>query len=120
MKGHVEQSITMIKFLPSLDYVITVIGHHERYDGKGYPRGLKGEDIPLGARILCLADSFDAMMSSRSYKEAYSLEQTLLILEEEAGRQFDPQLVHLFTRLLWKGEVEVKNAANAEEESAPV
>ncbi len=121
MKGHVEQSITMIKFLPSLDYVVpTVIGHHERYDGKGYPRGLKGEDIPLGARILCLADSFDAMMSSRSYKEAYSLEQTLLILEEEAGRQFDPQLVHLFTRLLWKGEVEVKNAANAEEESAPV
>ncbi len=115
MKGHVEQSITMIKFLPSLDYVIpTVIGHHERYDGKGYPRGLKGEDIPLGARILCVADSFDAMMSKRSYKLAYPLEQALSIMEEEAGRQFDPQMASIFVRLVRSGKIEVKSLGGSE------
>ena len=75
MKSHVEQSISIIRHLPSLDYVIpAVVGHHERYDGRGYPRGLKGEEIPLLARMLCIADSFDAMISKRSYKEAYTLD----------------------------------------------
>ena len=60
-----EASIDIIRHLPSLDYVIpAVIGHHERYDGKGYPRRIAGEDIPLTARILCVADSFDAMTSN--------------------------------------------------------
>ena len=109
MKGHVEQSIDMIRFLPSLDYVIpAVIGHHERYDGKGYPRGLSGEDIPVSARILCIADSFDAMISSRIYKEGYSVEHTLCILEEEGGRQFDPVLVISFVELVRSGEITVQ------------
>lgn len=70
MKGHVEASIGIIRHLPSLDYVIpAVIGHHERYDGNGYPRRIAGEDIPASARILCIADSFDAMTSKRCYKE---------------------------------------------------
>lgn len=106
MKGHVENSIGIIRHLPSLNYVIpAVIGHHERYDGKGYPRRIAGEDIPLSARILCIADSFDAIISKRSYKEAYSIEYALEILEQEAGKQFDPQLCHLFVSLVRSGTV---------------
>jgi len=108
MKSHVENSIGIIRHLPSLDYVIpSVIGHHEHYDGKGYPRRIAGEDIPLGARILCIADSFDAMISQRSYKQPYPLEKALHILLEEAGRQFDPQLVPVFVELVRSGRVQV-------------
>ncbi|WP_312640707.1 HD domain-containing phosphohydrolase [Hydrogenoanaerobacterium sp.] len=106
MKGHVENSIGIIRYLPSLDYVIpAVIGHHERYDGRGYPRGIAGEDIPLSARILCIADSFDAMISKRSYKDAYSLDYALNELEKEAGKQFDPYLAPLFASLVRSGKI---------------
>lgn len=109
MKGHVESSIGIIRHLPSLDYVIpAVIGHHERYDGKGYPRRIAGEDIPLMARILCIADSFDAIVSKRSYKEPQTAERALQILEEEAGRQFDPELVSVYIKLIKSGKVQVK------------
>lgn len=105
MKTHVELSIGIIRHLPSLDYVIpAVIGHHERYDGHGYPRGLKGEEIPLAARILCIADSFDAMVSERSYKPQIEVGTALQILQEEAGKQFDPKLVPVFIRLVSEGE----------------
>jgi diguanylate cyclase (GGDEF)-like protein/putative nucleotidyltransferase with HDIG domain len=109
MKSHVEHSIGIIRNLPSLDYVIpAVIGHHERYDGKGYPRGIKGEDIPLAARMLCVADSFDAMISKRSYKEPYTLGHTLAEMEKQAGLQFDGHLVTLFVRLVKTGRIEVQ------------
>lgn len=109
MKGHVENSIGIIRHLPSLDYVIPgVIAHHERYDGRGYPRRIAGEDIPLSARILCIADSFDAMISKRSYKESFPLDQSLELLNQEAGKQFDPQLVHLFIDLVLAGEIEAQ------------
>lgn len=108
MKGHVENSIGIIRHLPSLDYVIpAVIGHHERYDGKGYPRRIAGEDIPLMARILCIADSFDAMISVRSYKRSMPVEKALSILEEEAGRQFDPKLVPVFVNLVKSGTIKI-------------
>lgn len=69
MKTHVENSTKMIRYLPHMDYVIpAVLGHHERYDGTGYPRGLAGEDIPYMARILTIADCFDAMTARRPYK----------------------------------------------------
>lgn len=103
MKGHVENSINIIKHLPSLDYLIpAVIAHHERWDGKGYPRSLKKLDIPLFARILCIADSFDAILSNRPYKEAYSLEYALNELKKEAGKQFDPEIVDIFLELVDK------------------
>ena len=108
MKEHVENSIGIIRHLPSLDYVIpAVIGHHERWDGRGYPRRIAGEDIPLSARILCIADSFDAMVSKRSYKDAYSTERALRIVSDEAGRQFDPQLAELFVKLVENGTITV-------------
>ena len=70
--------------------------HHERYDGKGYPDGLKGEDIPLEARIMALADVYDALVSQRVYKKAFPKEKAIEILREGAGTQFDPALVPLF------------------------
>ena len=70
--------------------------HHERWDGKGYPDGLAGEDIPLEARMMALADVYDALVSKRVYKEAYSKEKACAILREGAGSQFDPELVQLF------------------------
>ena len=70
--------------------------HHERYDGTGYPDGLKGEDIPLEARIMALADVYDALISERVYKKAYSKEESRRIIEEGLGTQFDPRLGALF------------------------
>ena len=108
MKGHVENSIGIIRHLPSLDYVIpAVIGHHERYVGKGYPRRIAGENIPIMARILCIVDSFDTMVSKRSYKRSMPVEQALCILKEEAGRQFDPNLVPIFVNLVLENKIKV-------------
>ena len=111
MKKHVDHSVGIIRYLPSLDFVIpAVIGHHERFDGTGYPRRVAGEDIPLSARILCVADSFDAMTSDRVYKKAYSVEHALSMMEKQAGRQFDPRLVTVFVDLVRKGEIVLQNA----------
>ena len=82
MKTHVENSTKMIRYLPDMDYVIpAVVGHHERYDGTGYPRGLAGQNIPYMARILTIADCFDAMTAKRPYKQALSVEYAVNELE---------------------------------------
>jgi len=67
--------------------------HHEKWDGSGYPRGLKGEDIPIEARIVAVADVFDALTNKRPYKEAWSVEDTLKEIKEQSGRHFDPEVV---------------------------
>jgi len=72
------------------------LNHHEKWDGKGYPRGMKGEEIPIEARIASLADVFDALTTKRSYKPAFSLEETVAIIESESGKQFDPKVVAAF------------------------
>ena len=72
--------------------------HHERWDGKGYPSGLAGEQIPLSARIMAVADVFDALYSKRSYKEGFSFEKSMGIIQEGAGTQFDPRIVEAFVR----------------------
>ncbi len=74
--------------------------HHERWDGKGYPDGLHGEVIPLSARIMAVADVFDALTSPRVYKEAFPLEKALSIIEEGSGKQFDPKCVEVFMEAL--------------------
>jgi HD-GYP domain-containing protein (c-di-GMP phosphodiesterase class II) len=74
--------------------------HHERYDGKGYPDGLAGEEISLGARILCVADSFDAMVSERPYSKNMTMEQAFKELEKNAGTQFDPEIVKIFIKVM--------------------
>ncbi|MFP4355547.1 MAG: HD domain-containing phosphohydrolase [Phycisphaerae bacterium] len=69
--------------------------HHERWDGSGYPDGLAGEEIPLGARVICIADSIDAMLMLRTYKRAYSVEEMLQELRRCCGHQFDPELTEV-------------------------
>ena len=110
MKKHVDHSVGIIRYLPSLDFVIpAVIGHHERYDGTGYPRRVAGEDIPLSARILCVADSFDAMTSDRVYKKAYPVDYALSMLEKQAGKQFDPRLARVFVEEFRRGNIVLQN-----------
>jgi len=76
--------------------------HHEKVDGTGYPQGLQGDQIPLGSKIVTLADSFDAMMTDRPYRSRLSLDQTLNDLKKHAGKQFDEQVVSAFCRILLK------------------
>ena len=101
MKTHVEKSVEMIRFLPNMDYVIpAVVSHHERYDGKGYPNGIKGKDIPVLGRILAVCDSFDAMISRRAYKEALSVDYAVGELERGKGTQFDPEAAQAFIEMV--------------------
>src|SRR6187402_2821860 len=77
-----------------------ILSHHERWDGKGYPAGLKGEEIPLGARILSVVDYFDALMAERPYHKAMTSDAAIGLLQQEAGKGLDPQVVKLFNELL--------------------
>jgi HD-GYP domain-containing protein (c-di-GMP phosphodiesterase class II) len=75
---------------------VIVLAHHERYDGAGYPRGLAGEQIPLGSRIFMIADTFDAMTSDRAYRAALPAEEALAEILRNSGTQFDPEAVRAF------------------------
>lgn len=75
---------------------ITALTHHERWDGKGYPQGLAGEDIPLAGRIVCIADVFDALTAKRPYKDAWPVEKAVRVIKEGSGTQFDPGLIEIF------------------------
>lgn len=96
-----EQIVKEIKFLEL--GVPLIRHHHERYDGKGYPDGLEGEKIPLLARILTVADAFDAMVSTRPYRRALTFGEAKKELEQKAGTQFDPRIVKIFCKILDKG-----------------
>lgn len=73
--------------------------HHERFDGQGYPNGLKGKDIPLAARIMAVIDAYDAMVNDRCYHKAVTAEEAMAILENEAGAQFDPDIIAVFKKV---------------------
>ena len=106
IQSHTVKGANMVKDFTSIEHIRDgVLYHHERYDGKGYPEGLKGENIPLIGRIICISDSFDAMNSSRCYREKLSQNQILDELKNNAGKQFDPKLVEIFLRLIDKGEI---------------
>lgn len=104
MKGHAAMGAEIVrKVLTNLqeeDFVQVAENvahyHHEKYDGKGYPDGLKGEEIPIEARIMALADVFDALVSKRCYKDAYSYEKAYSIIEQDTGTHFDPVLAPIF------------------------
>jgi putative two-component system response regulator len=72
------------------------ISHHEKWNGKGYPQGLSGDNIPLSGRIVCLADAFDALISKRPYKDPYPIETAADIIKKERGEHFDPDIVDVF------------------------
>jgi HD-GYP domain-containing protein (c-di-GMP phosphodiesterase class II) len=97
---HPEMGFRILKDIPQLNDVLPgVLHHHERWDGRGYPHGLAGADIPLIARLIALADSFDAMSSSRTYRKAMSRSTVLEEIRRNAGTQFDPNLVPAFVSL---------------------
>ncbi len=92
-----DESLRATANLKALKTAIDLISsHHERWDGKGYPRGLAGRDIPLSGRIVAAADVFDALTSRRPYKEAFSIEKTLDIMRDSVGTQFDPWVFNAF------------------------
>ena len=82
------------------DVIPWILHHHERWDGRGYPDGLKGEDIPLGSRIIAITDVYQALSSDRAYRKAYGKKKAINIIKEGAGTQFDPRLVDIFLDIL--------------------
>ncbi len=100
IKAHPTVALDILRHVSFLaDERPFILHHHERYDGRGYPTGLAGRRIPIGARILAVADALDTMLSPRTYKKPYSLEQATEELKRNAGRQFDPVIVE--TTLAW-------------------
>ena len=101
MKEHSLIGFNIIKDIKFLAGGAAIIKHHhERWDGTGYPDGLKGELIPEGARILAVADTFDAMISDRSYRKALGMISAVREIKEGAGTQFDPWIAETFIRIL--------------------
>lgn len=100
MRRHPEYGSDFVKEIPFLARAAEVIlNHHERWDGKGYPQGLEGEEIPLEARIFFVADAFDAICENRCYRPARSPDEALEELRRNAGTQFDPKVVEAFERV---------------------
>ena len=105
MKQHAEIGYRIVASSADLlDVAQGVLHHHERWDGKGYPTGLKGTDIPIAARIVALADSFDAMTNDRAYRARLSWDEAKAEIAACAGSQFDPELAAEFLAMLQEQE----------------
>ncbi|UCF87256.1 MAG: HD-GYP domain-containing protein, partial [Nitrospiraceae bacterium] len=101
IRQHPKQGVKILEPIKGMESVLPVIrNHHERLDGRGYPDGLKGEEISLLARILCVADSYDAMLTSRPYRNSTGKDYAMDELKRCAGSQFDPQVVDVFLGIL--------------------
>ena len=102
MKTHPQKGARILEPIEAYSAIIPIVSqHHERFDGKGYPAGLSGDSIHLGARILAVADVFDALNSDRPYREGMPLEQVLGIIQQESGRQFDPVVVEALMNTIY-------------------
>jgi len=118
IRSHPKLGVAILKHVESLSGCLAAIQyHHERYDGTGYPAGLKGENIPLDARIMAVADSYDAMTSLRPYRQGkFTQEQALAELKRCAGAQFDPKIIEVFVALSERQSA--SNRANLKEAKA--
>ena len=113
MKSHTTRGAAILKGISTIPQIIEgAKSHHEKYDGSGYPEGLKGEDIPFVARIICCADCFDAMASKRVYKAPFSLDVITNEFERCAGTQFDPQISRVVVDLITTGKLQPNSAEN--------
>jgi len=101
MKRHPVYTMEIISMVSELKDLVRIAGgHHERYDGRGYPDGASGQNIPLGARIMSVADAFDAMTSLRPYQKIKSKDEAKEVLAENAGSQFDPEVAEVAIQVL--------------------
>jgi HD-GYP domain-containing protein (c-di-GMP phosphodiesterase class II) len=100
MQEHAYRGYQMLKKIPFLAEASEIVySHQEKFDGTGYPRHLKGNEIPLGARIFSIADTLDAITSDRPYRPAQSLKAARIEIEKWSGRQFDPEIVDVFLKM---------------------
>jgi len=103
IKTHPSIAAEILREIHALRGAIpAILYHHERFDGNGYPLGLKGGEIPLSARIVAIADVYQALVSDRPYRKAYSKKKALQIIKKESGKHFDPQIVKIFFRIINK------------------
>src|SRR5262249_48400677 len=99
MKKHPEYGWAIVRLFPDLERAsLFVLHHHERFDGKGYPAGLKGDEIPIGARIVSVIDAFDAMVSHRPYRQGLPFDEAVRRLNDSKGTQFDATVVDCFLK----------------------
>lgn len=125
IRSHTTKGYDMVADLAELKPIAnSILSHHERWDGKGYPNGLKGEQIPILARIISVVDAFDAMINDRSYRKALSVEEAKEELKKGAGTQFDPALVDKYLAVLEENPELAKGVTTNEdikvyEKSAP-
>lgn len=109
IKMHVHYSVKILADIKQLQEITEIIKyHHEYYNGCGYPFGLKGEEIPLGSRVIAIADAFDSLVSNRAYRKSLTPSEALEVLQQGAGKQFDPNLVQIFANILPEALEEIK------------
>jgi energy-coupling factor transport system substrate-specific component len=119
MKSHTTRGAEILQDFTLLDHVVEGAEfHHERYDGRGYPKGLAGEDIPLFARIIGVADAFDAMTANRVYRKQMDFGYVLGELEKGRGTQFDPQFVDILLKLIRDGVIDLNKLYGVKPEEA--
>jgi putative two-component system response regulator len=115
MRSHPEVGARILSYHQGFALAAQIaLSHHERWDGTGYPHGLKGEEIPQAARITALADVFDALVNERPYKKAWPLEEVVTEIRALAGSHFDPRVVEALSRLLEQGQLPLSAEFNTQ------
>ena len=109
VREHPSFGVDIIKPIPFLSEILPIIRHHhENFDGMGYPDGLKDEEIPLGSRIISIADVYDALMSDRAYRRAYDMDRVLQMMKKEKGKKFDPHILEKFMEMVTRSRAKEK------------
>ncbi|MBQ6257124.1 MAG: HD domain-containing protein, partial [Clostridia bacterium] len=117
MKSHTLRGAEILKDFTLIDHVVEgALHHHERYDGKGYPNGMKGEEIPLFARIIGVADAFDAMTANRVYRKQMDFSYVLGEIQKGRGTQFDPQMADILLQLIDEGQIDLDSLYPVQEQ----
>lgn len=110
VKSHTIVGMKILEEIKQLNHVIRIVGcHHEHYNGSGYPYGLKGEEIPVEAQIIAVADTYDGLTSERAYRSSLSHEEALARIKSASGSQFNPAVVEAFTKVIGDAKKELEN-----------